>query len=167
VDMNTTIVGNLTDDPELRFTPSGAAVVKFTIAHNQRVKRGDEWVDGEPTFVSCTAWRQLAENIAESLTRGARVILAGRLRTERWDDKASGEKRSRIVLDVQGCGPELSFATATVRKMSRNGAPGDDQWSQASRTRPAAASSTSPASSTAPADSASPAGATWDDEPPF
>src|SRR6266536_1558406 len=116
-----TIIGNLTADPELRFTPSGAAVVKFTVAHTPRSKRGDEWVDGEPTFLDCTAWRQLAENVAESLAKGARVIVTGRLRTDRWETdgrngQPAGEKRSRMVLDVDGVGPELAYATAAVKK---------------------------------------------------
>lgn len=143
-DLNLTIVGNLVADPDLRFTPNGAAVAKFTVAYTPRTRtEGGEWKDGEPTFLDCQAWRQLAENIAESLTKGARVIVAGRLRTERWEK--DGEKRSRIVLDVDGAGPELTYATAKVNKMTRTGndtAP-DDPWATASKTRPEAASAQS------------------------
>ncbi len=133
------IVGNLTADPELRFTPSGVAVAKFTVAFTPRAldKASGEWRDGEPTFVDCTAWRQLAENAAESLTRGARVVVVGRLRTERWDDKETGARRSRMVLDAEAVGPDLTYATATVRRMARRtDGPADDEWSSASRVRP-------------------------------
>jgi single-strand DNA-binding protein len=146
-DLALTIIGNLVGDPELRFTPSGAAVAKFTVAHTPRVADKSipgQFTDGEPTFMDCTAWRDMAEHVAESLTQGARVIVAGRLRTERWNDKATGDKRSRIVLDVDECGPSLRWATATVKKMSRsNGSAGSgDEWSTASRTRPATAATT-------------------------
>lgn len=166
MDLHTTIIGNLTDDPELRFTPSGVAVAKLTIAHNPRVRKGDEWTDGEPTFFVGTAWRQLAENVAESLTKGARVIATGRLRTERWEDKANGEKRSRIVLDLDGIGPDLAWATATVKKMARTSSPGDDEWNSASRQRPNPAPGSSLAPGTRPA---APAEVDpWaTDEPPF
>jgi single-strand DNA-binding protein len=138
--MNTltlTIVGNLTDDPELRFTPTGTAVCKFRVAHTPRTRDGQDsgqWKDGEPTFLDCTIWRQAAENVAESLTRGARVIVTGRLRTERWDGR-DGEKRSKMVLDVDAVGPELSFATAKVTKLRRANGNSDDQWASAIRTR--------------------------------
>jgi single-strand DNA-binding protein len=131
-----TLIGNLTDAPEVRFTPSGVAVCKFTVASTPRIRKGDEWVDGEPTFMACTAWRQLAENAGESLPKGARVIVTGRLRTERWENK-DGEKRSRVVLDVDGVGPDLTYATAEIRKMSRHGGDPADPWATASRTRPA------------------------------
>lgn len=145
--MNTltlTIVGNLVDAPELRFTPSGVAACRFTVAHTPRTRdaAGGEWKDGEPTFLDCTAWRQLAENATESLIKGARVIVSGRLRTERWETdgrngQPAGQKRSRMVLDVDAVGPELSWATATVKKMQRSGpGPADDPWATASRTRP-------------------------------
>jgi single-strand DNA-binding protein len=147
-----TIVGNLTRDPELRFTPSGVAVVKFTVAHSPRKldRESGTWVDGEPTFLDCTAWRGLAENISESLSQGNRVIVTGTLRTERWETEAA-EKRSRMVLDVDSCGPELTWATAKVKKMQRSqsnqGGPADDPWATASRTRPTSPAA-SPASST-------------------
>jgi single-strand DNA-binding protein len=136
-DLPLTIVGNLTADPELRYTPSGAAVVRFTVAHTPRKldRQSGQWSDGEPTFIDCTAWRTLAEHIAESLARGARVIVAGTLRTERWE--TDGEKRSRMVLDVTAAGPELAYATAKVQKMARRQAgPADDAWATATPERP-------------------------------
>jgi single-strand DNA-binding protein len=160
-----TIVGNLTRDPELRFTPSGTAVVKFTVAHTPRKldRESGKWIDGEPTFLDCTAWRQLAENIAESLSQGHRVIVTGTLRTERWETDgrnggAAGEKRSRMVLDVDSAGPELTWATAGVKKMQRsnNTGPADDPWATASRVRP-----------TSPAAPAASSNRRQDDEPPF
>ena len=138
MNLDLTIIGNLTGDPELRFTPTGTAVVKFTVAHTPRTRKGDEWIDGETTFLDCTAWRQLAENVAESLRKGTRVVVAGRLRTERWETP-EGDKRSRMVLDVDGVGPDLAYATATVKKLTRH--PGsevapDDPWATATPTRP-------------------------------
>lgn len=135
-DLSVTIVGNLTDEPELRFTPQGTAVCRFQIAHNPRKPDGQGgWTDGEPTFLPCTAWRQLAENIAESLPKGSRVIAHGNLRTERWEK--DGQKHSRIVFDVRAIGPELSYATAKVQKMARtNDVAPDDPWTTASKTRP-------------------------------
>jgi single-strand DNA-binding protein len=133
-----TVVGNLTDAPELRFTPSGAAVARFTVAHNPRYydKTSDTWKDGEPSFYRCTAWRGLAENIAESLPRGARVVLAGEIRQRTWKDDKTGETRSSWDVTVEAIGPELTYAQATVRKMSRTArgetAP-DDPWTSASR----------------------------------
>lgn len=132
-----TVVGNLTADPELRFTPSGVALARFTVAHTPRAKRGDEWVDGEPTYLDCTAWRYLAENVAESLAKGVRVVVTGRLRTDRWDDKETGQKRSRMVLDADAVGAELTYATVAVRKMAHRAETSpDDPWATASRERP-------------------------------
>lgn len=133
-----TIVGNLTDDPELRFTPSGVAVARFTVAHNPRRPDGDgNWADGEPTFMPCTAWRQLAEHIALCCKRGIRMVVTGTMRTERWEND-KGEKRSRIVLDVIAAGPELTYATATVKKLQRDQGDPDDPWATAGKARPAA-----------------------------
>src|SRR5213592_2812515 len=116
-----TVVGNLTDDPELRFTPSGAAVAKFRVASTPRFmdKASGEWKDGEPLFLSCTVWRQAAENVAESLQRGARVIVSGRLRQRSYETR-EGEKRTVIELEVDEIGPSLRYATAKVQKMSRS-----------------------------------------------
>jgi single-strand DNA-binding protein len=139
-----TLIGNLTGDPEVRFLPSGAAMAKFTVASTPRTfdKTSNEWRDGEAMFLNCTAWRQLAENVAESLIKGARVMVTGRLRQHHWDTP-EGEKRSMFQLDVEEIGPSLKFATAKVTKAARsngggsNGAvPTDDQWASASRTAP-------------------------------
>lgn len=116
-----TVIGNLTDDPELRFTPSGAAVVKFRIASTPRTfdKVSGEWKDGEPLFLACVVWRQMAENVAESLQRGSRVIVSGRLRQRSYETK-EGEKRTVMELEVDEVGPSLRYATAKVQKLSRN-----------------------------------------------
>ena len=120
-----TIVGNLTADPELRFTPNGSAVANFTVASTPRVmdKATNEWKDGEALFMRCAVWRQAAENIAESLQRGARVIVTGRLKQRSYDTK-EGEKRTVIELEVDEVGPSLKYATAKVNKTSRGGAGG-------------------------------------------
>ena len=119
-DVTITVIGNLTDDPELRFTPSGAAVAKFRIASTPRFldRQTNEWKDGEPLFLSCNVWRQAAENVAESLQRGARVIVTGRLRQRSYETR-EGEKRTVIELEVDEIGPSLRYATAKVQKMSR------------------------------------------------
>src|SRR4051812_11470126 len=116
-----TVVGNLTDDPELRFTPSGAAVAKFRVASTPRTldRASGEWKDGEPLFLACNVWRQAAENVAESLQRGARVIVTGRLRQRSYETR-EGEKRTVIELEVDEIGPSLRYATAKVQKMSRS-----------------------------------------------
>ena len=165
-DTTITVIGNLTDDPELRFTPSGAAVAKFRIASTPRFldKASGEWKDGEPLFLACNVWRQVAENVAESLQRGSRVIVSGRLRMRSYETK-EGEKRTVIELEVDEIGPSLRYATAKVQRMSRSGGGGygasggnnasgggfaaDDPWATAA---PAASSS---------------GGGNFDDEPPF
>ena len=114
-DTTTTIVGNLTDDPELRFTPNGAPVANFTVAVTPRVKDGDSWRDGETSFFRCTAWRSLAENLAESLTKGTRVMVQGRLQQRSWETDA-GEKRSVVEVQVDEAGPSLRWATAKVER---------------------------------------------------
>ena len=120
-----TIVGNLTNDPELRFTPSGAAVASFTVASTPRTldKATNEWKDGEALFLRCSIWRQAAENVAESLTRGSRVVVQGRLKQRSFETK-EGEKRTVIELDVDEIGPSLKFATAKVNRVSRQGGGG-------------------------------------------
>ena len=119
-DTTITVVGNLTDDPELRFTPSGAAVAKFRVASTPRFmdKASNEWKDGEPLFLSCTVWRQAAENVAESLQRGTRVIVSGRLKQRSYETR-EGEKRTVIELEVDEIGPSLRYATAKVTRASR------------------------------------------------
>ncbi|MFD0974922.1 single-stranded DNA-binding protein [Plantactinospora endophytica] len=173
-DTTITVIGNLTDDPELRFTPSGAAVAKFRVASTPRFmdKASGEWKDGEPLFLACTVWRQAAEHVAESLQRGARVIVSGRLRQRSYETR-EGEKRTVIELEVDEIGPSLRYATAKVQKMSRSGGGGggfgasggggggggqggggnfDDPWASAA-----------PASSR----SSGSGGGNFDDEPPF
>jgi single-strand DNA-binding protein len=117
-----TVVGNLTDDPELRFTPSGAAVANFTVASTSRTldRQTNEWKDGDALFMRCSVWRQAAENVAESLTRGMRVIVSGRLRQRSYETK-EGEKRTVVELDVEEIGPSLKYATAKVTKAQRSG----------------------------------------------
>jgi single-strand DNA-binding protein len=119
-DTNITVIGNLTADPELKFTPSGAAVANFTVASTPRSfdKTKNEWVDGEALFLRCNIWRQAAENVAETLTRGARVIVSGRLKQRSYETRG-GEKRTVMELDVDEVGPSLKYATAKVNKVDR------------------------------------------------
>jgi single-strand DNA-binding protein len=131
-----TVVGNLTADPELRFTPSGAAVANFTVASTPRTfdKQSNEWKDGEALFLNCSVWRQAAENAAESLQRGMRVVVQGRLKARSYETR-EGEKRTVFEIDVDEVGPSLKYATAKVTKTSRSGggqgggfSGGDDPW---------------------------------------
>ena len=121
-DVIVTIVGNLTGDPELRFTPSGAAVANFRVASTPRVldKATNEWKDGEAFYISCNVWRQYAENVAESLNKGMRVIVTGRLKQRSYETR-EGEKRTVIEMDVDEVGPSLKYATAKVNKVQRAG----------------------------------------------
>ncbi|MBI4729049.1 MAG: single-stranded DNA-binding protein [Acidobacteria bacterium] len=113
------VVGNLTDDPELRFTPQGVAVANFRIAVNRRFKdAAGEWKDGDTSYFRVNCWRQLAENIAESLSRGTRVIVSGTLRMRSWETQ-EGEKRSVVEIEADDIGPSLRFATAKVEKVAR------------------------------------------------
>ena len=116
----TPVIGTLAADPELRFTPSGAAVANFTVASTPRTfdRQSQEWKDGEALFLRCNVWRQAAENVAESLTRGSRVIVSGRLKQRSFDTK-EGEKRTVIELEVDEIGPSLRYATAKVTRASR------------------------------------------------
>ncbi|MEU8839647.1 single-stranded DNA-binding protein [Streptomyces roseus] len=120
-----TVVGNLVDDPELRFTPSGAAVAKFRVASTPRIfdKQTNEWKDGEGLFLTCSVWRQAAENVAESLQRGMRVIVQGRLKQRSYEDR-EGVKRTVYELDVEEVGPSLKNATAKVAKTTGRGGQG-------------------------------------------
>ncbi|MET9493971.1 single-stranded DNA-binding protein [Streptomyces sp. NPDC006552] len=120
-----TVVGNLVDDPELRFTPSGAAVAKFRVASTPRTfdRQTNEWKDGESLFLTCSVWRQAAENVAESLQRGMRVIVQGRLKQRSYDDR-EGVKRTVYELDVEEVGASLRSATAKVTKTSGRGGQG-------------------------------------------
>jgi len=169
-DTTITVVGNLTDDPELRFTPSGAAVAKFRIASTPRFmdKQTNEWKDGEPLFLACTVWRQAAENVAESLQRGARVVVTGRLRQRSYETR-EGEKRTVIELEVDEIGPSLKYATAKVQKMSRTsgGAGGSTGGFGAGG---GGGGSSSRGGNDDPWTSASPSGGAtgaYDEEPPF
>lgn len=129
-----TVVGNLTADPELSFTQSGVAVANFTVTSTQRRfdRQSGEWRDGEATFLRCSVWRQYAENVAESLTRGARVLVQGPL-AQRSFETREDEKRTVVELQVDEIGPALRYATATVNKVRRDGPapsskPADDPW---------------------------------------
>ena len=118
-DNQVTLVGNLTDDPELRYTPNGAAVCKFRIAVNRRIPDGaGGWKDGEASYFSVNCWRSLGENVAESLTRGSRVVVAGRLNYRSWENQ-DGEKRNAIEIEADEVGPSLRWATARVERQSR------------------------------------------------
>jgi len=117
------LVGNLTDDPELRFTPNGAAVANFRLAVTPRVREGDSWKDGETSFFRINVWRQQAENVAETLQKGTRCIVVGRLRTRSWETP-EGEKRSVTEVEADEIGPSLKFATAKVERSSRGGSGG-------------------------------------------
>lgn len=140
-----TVIGNLTADPELRYTSQGVAVANFTVASTSRQfdKQANEWKDGESLFLRCSIWRQAAENVAESLTRGMRVIVSGRL-TQRSFETKTGEKRTVIELEVDEIGPSLRYATAKVDRKPRDGGSqvrrSEDPWA---------------------------GGATSDDQPPF
>jgi single-strand DNA-binding protein len=141
-DTTITIVGNLVDDPELRFTPTGQAVARFRIASTPRYldRQTNEWKDGEALFLTCNVWRQAAENCAESLTRGMRVIVQGRLKQRSYETK-EGERRTVYEVEVDEVGPSLRNATAKVNKTSRQGggfggAPADDPWATATPAPP-------------------------------
>ena len=120
-----TVVGNLVDDPELRFTPSGAAVANFRIASTPRTfdRQTNEWKDGDALFLTCSVWRQAAENVAESLQRGMRVVVQGRLKSRQYETR-EGEKRTVFEIDVDEVGPSLKYATAKVTRTTRQGGGG-------------------------------------------
>lgn len=126
-----TVIGNLTNDPELRFTPSGSAVANFTIASTPRTfdRQSNEWKDGETLFLRASVWREAAENVAESLTKGMRVIVSGRLKSRSYETK-EGEKRTVIELEVDEIGPSLRYANAKVNRTQRSGAGGAGSGAQ-------------------------------------
>ena len=135
-DINVTVVGNLTNDPELRFTANGAAVASFTVASSSRYldKATNEWKDSEPVFLRCNVWRQYAENVAESLTKGTRVIVTGRLKAPSAYQTAQGEARASLELEIEEIGPSLRYATAAVARKAREGGSGavaGDPWGDA------------------------------------
>src|SRR3954447_21971472 len=166
-----TVVGNVTDDPELRFTPAGAAVANFTVASTPRSfdRQSNEWKDGDTLFLRCSVWRQAAENVAESLHRGTPVIVQGRLKQRSYETR-EGEKRTVVELEVDEVGPSLRFATAKVAKTSRGSgggggggggfggggnAPADDPWAAP------------PAGGDAGGGGGASGGGGYSDEPPF
>ena len=160
---NITVIGNLTDDPELKFTPSGTAVANVTVASTPRTfdRQSNEWKDGEPLFFRCAAWREMAENVAGSLTKGQRVIVTGALRIRQFE-RQDGTKGTSVEINVDEIGPSLRYATATVQRTQRtNGS------------QPAPTAQASNPWSTGPAQAAAPLGGNaWatqpsDSEPPF
>jgi single-strand DNA-binding protein len=164
-----TVIGNLTDDPDLRFTPSGAAVANFTVASTPRFfdKQTNEWKDGDALFLRCSIWRQAAENVAESLHRGTRVIVSGRLRQRSYETR-EGEKRTVFELDVDEVGPSLKYATAKTTKTTRSGASSDSGGASAGAGNDPWATGSSSAGGQQSAGNdpwAAPAGGS--DEPPF
>lgn len=166
-DTTITVVGNLTADPELRFTPSGAAVANFTVASTPRIydRQSGEWKDGEALFLRCNIWREAAENVAESLIRGARVIVTGRLKQRSFETR-EGEKRTVVEVEVDEIGPSLRYATAKVNKASRSG--GGGGFGSGSGSRPAS-DQVSVGASEDPWGSAPASGSFGggDEEPPF
>jgi len=168
-----TVIGNLTADPELRFTPSGAAVANFTVASTPRSfdRQTNEWKDGEALFLRCNIWREAAENVAESLTRGARVIVSGRLKQRSFETR-EGEKRTVVELEVDEIGPSLKYATAKVNKASRSGGGGGGFGGGGGSRQPAAQSSGGGGGAAGGEDpwGSAPASGSFaggDDEPPF
>lgn len=149
-----TVIGNLTGDPELRFTPSGAAVANFTVANTPRTfdRTKNEWVDSDTLFMRCSIWREAAENVAESLTKGMRVIAQGRLVQRDFDDR-EGNKRTVVELQVEEIGPSLKYASAKVTRAQRSGGSSGGQQSASKANDPWAAGAQS--------------GSSFADEPPF
>ena len=163
-----TIVGNLVDDPELRFTPSGQPVARFRVASTPRFRDNatGEWRDGDSLFLTCNVWRQAAENVAESLTRGMRVIVSGRLRQRSYETK-EGEKRTVYEVEADDVGPSLRNASAKVTRAVRSGGNGDGQ-NGAGGGRPAAVQRGQGASGAGDSDPGAGDGAEGvSDEPPF
>ena len=135
-----TLVGNITDDPELRFTPSGAAVANFTVAVNRRFKNNEgQWEDKLDGFFRCNCWRDMAENVAESLQKGSRVVVVGRLQQRSWDDP-EGNRRSVVEVQVDEVGPSLRWASASIQKSQRSSGSSGGDWAPA----PAPTSAPSP-----------------------
>ena len=173
-DTTITVVGNLTADPELRFTPSGAAVANFTVASTPRIfdRQSSEWKDGEALFLRCNIWREAAENVAESLTRGSRVIVTGRLKQRSFETR-EGEKRTVFEVEVDEIGPSLRYATAKVNKASRGGGGGGGGFGGGGGGGAAAGGGGSRPAATATNDDpwgSAPASGSFggsDDEPPF
>lgn len=162
-DTTITVIGNLTGDPELRFTPSGAAVANFTVASTPRTydKQANEWKDGDTLFLRCSLWREAAENVAESLQKGMRVIVVGNLVMRSYEPKDGGEKRTVTELQVQEIGPSLKSATAQVTKVQKGGG-----YTSTGTATPAASTSAAPAAD-AWASAGTGTSGSFGDEPPF
>ena len=124
------LIGNLTDDPELRFTPGGAAVANFRLAVTPRVREGDTWKDGETSFFRVNVWRDLAEHTTESLSKGDRALVIGRLKARSWEDKETGERRSVVEVEAEEVGPSLKWATAKPQRASRKAGNGPSKGGQ-------------------------------------
>jgi single-strand DNA-binding protein len=175
-DTQITVVGNLVDDPELRFTPSGAAVANFRIASTPRTfdKQSNEWKDGDALFLSCSVWRQAAENVAESLQKGMRVVVQGNLRSRQYETR-EGEKRTVFEIQVDEVGPSLKYATAKVTRTQRSGSSYGDGGGGQAQSGPSgndpwatpAQGGGAPAAPAAGNDPWATPGVSGNDEPPF
>lgn len=169
-----TVIGNLTDDPELKFTPSGAAVANFTVASTPRTfdRQTNEWKDGDALFIRCAAWRQLAENVAESLQKGQRVVVTGALKVRNFE-RQDGSKGTSVEINVDEIGPSLRYATAKVTKASRSDSSGFGGGSGGGNSGGAPAGDSNPWSTQPSAPAAQGGSAAWGgnagttDEPPF
>jgi len=166
-DTQITIAGNLVDDPELRFTPAGQPVARFRVASTPRFldKNTNEWKDGDSLFLTCNVWRQAAENVAESLTRGMRVIVSGRLRQRSYETK-EGEKRTVYEVEVDDVGPSLKNASAKVNRVARSGA-GDGGYGGGQRSSGGRSSGGGQGGGGEPDPWASDSTGGYSDEPPF
>ena len=169
-DTQITIAGNLVDDPELRFTPAGQPVARFRVASTPRFldKNTNEWKDGDSLFLTCNVWRQAAENVAESLTRGTRVIVSGRLRQRSYETK-EGEKRTVYEVEVDDVGPSLRNASAKVNKIARSGGDGNygNGGQRSSGGRPAGGQGAQGGSGSGDSDPWASDSGNFSDEPPF
>jgi single-strand DNA-binding protein len=169
-----TVIGNLTDDPELKFTPSGAAVANFTVASTPRTfdRQTNEWKDGDALFIRCAAWRQLAENVAESLQKGQRVVVTGALKVRNFE-RQDGSKGTSVEINVDEIGPSLRYATAKVTKVNRSDSGGFGGGSGGGNSGGGAPAADSNPWSTQPSAPAQGGSAAWGgnagttDEPPF
>jgi single-strand DNA-binding protein len=163
-----TLVGNLTADPELRFTPSGAAVANFTVASTPRTfdRQTNEWRDGDAMFLNCAVWRQAAENVAESLQKGMRVIVQGRLRSRSYETR-DGERRTVFEIDVDEIGPALRYATAKVTRNASGSSQGGGRPSGGGRGEDPWASGTPSAAGARSSQGSDPWASPQSDEPPF
>jgi single-strand DNA-binding protein len=166
-DTQITIAGNLVDDPELRFTPAGQPVARFRVASTPRFRDNatGEWKDGDSLFLTCNVWRQAAENVAESLQRGMRVIVSGRLRQRSYETK-EGEKRTVYEVEVDDVGPSLRNASAKVNRVARSGG-GYGQQGGSAASRPAPASQGGYGGAEADPWASDSSGGGFSDEPPF